>query len=90
MVTHCSTNRTIRCLSTAERTGCEIFIVLWPNTLAHFRFEIYPGVENGLSLMWKVAWGDFGWLPGWRYGGSRVLEGRGGLREWDDERRDLV
>ena len=34
MVTHCSTNRTIQCLFTAERTGCEIFIVLWPNTLS--------------------------------------------------------
>ncbi|RPB02445.1 hypothetical protein L873DRAFT_1673518, partial [Choiromyces venosus 120613-1] len=33
MVTHCSTNQTIRCLFTAERTGCEVFIVLWPNTL---------------------------------------------------------
>ena len=32
MVTHCSTNRSIRCLFTAERTGCEVFIVLWPNT----------------------------------------------------------
>ena len=36
MVTHCSTNRSIRCLFSAERTGCEIFIVLWPNTTSPF------------------------------------------------------
>ena len=39
MVTHCSTNRSIRCLFTAERTGCEIFIVLWPNTFIDDNFQ---------------------------------------------------
>ena len=33
MVTHWSTNPAIRCLCTAEGTGCETFIILWPNTL---------------------------------------------------------
>ena len=40
MVTHCSTNQSIRCLFTAERTGCEIFIVLWPNTKATKFFKL--------------------------------------------------
>ncbi|RPB02477.1 hypothetical protein L873DRAFT_405672 [Choiromyces venosus 120613-1] len=44
MVTHCSSNRSIRCLFTAERTGCEIFIVLWPNTLAQLVKRIYTRV----------------------------------------------
>ena len=70
MVTHYSTNRTIRYLFGAERTGCEIFIVLWPNTLAYFGFEIYLGAEGELSLVWGVA----SW---WRYGGNRVSEGGG-------------
>ena len=43
MVTHCSTNQAIRCLFTAERTGCETFIVLWPNTTL---------VPPGDSLTW--------------------------------------
>ena len=58
MVTHCSTNRTIRYLFTAEQTGCEIFIVLWPNTLIVSSFNIYkswgPGHAWSLVLWFRV------------------------------------
>ena len=33
VTTHCSTDQVVRCLFTAERTGCETFIILWLNKL---------------------------------------------------------
>ena len=62
MVTHCSTNRSIQCLFHAERTGCEIFIVLWPNTTSlYLLVNLYPrliakpikdlGVQNNDQIM---------------------------------------
>ena len=50
MVTHCSTNQAIRCLFTAERTGCETFIVLWPNTSLQI-MSGYLSCQIGLSTM---------------------------------------
>ena len=33
VTTHCSNDQAIRCLFTAERTGCETFIIIWLNKL---------------------------------------------------------
>ena len=33
VTTHCSTDQAIRCLFTADRTGCETFIIIWLNKL---------------------------------------------------------
>ena len=78
MVTHCSTNQAIRCLFTAERTGCETFIVLWPNT-----FIYLCTVYLYASRLVKVQVGSFhganhGWenlrlKGGWR-GDTVVIE----------------
>ena len=51
MVTHCSTNRSIRCLFTAERTGCEIFIVLWPNTFVSILIVVYASGRSWGGLL---------------------------------------
>ena len=36
VVTHHNTNQAMQYLFTAERTGCETFIALWPNTFSLF------------------------------------------------------
>ena len=49
--------------------------------------------KHGLPLVCAVGWaalGGGGFFFEWRYGGSRVLEEGGGLRERGDERRNLV